>query len=234
MSIAGGPDIVENGLVLHLDAADQNSYTGSGTLWTDLSGNGNNGTLTNGPTFNSSNRGSVVFDGTDDYIICGSGSVYNLGNNFTLNSWVYPTEVGDSWGDEIFSLATRATVPYIAYGLEWMDTYKFSASIGNTSNQVVGCATNNTFSINQWYNVVETYDGSSIKIYVNGILENSTASVSTVLYGTNILTIGIWYYNITFRNALKGRISNIGLYNRALSASEIAQNYNATKGRYGL
>ena len=68
MSIAGGPDIVENGLVLHLDAADSNSYPGSGTVWTDLSGNGYNGTLTNGPTFSSSNRGGIVLDGTNDYI----------------------------------------------------------------------------------------------------------------------------------------------------------------------
>ena len=71
MSISGGPDIVENGLVLHLDAADTNSYPGSGTLWTDLSGNGNNGTLTNGPAYSSNNKGYFSFDGTDDYVDTG-------------------------------------------------------------------------------------------------------------------------------------------------------------------
>ncbi len=67
MSVYGGPDIVTNGLVLHLDAANSKSYLGSGTTWNDLSGNGNNATLTNGPSFSNSNRGSIVFDGTNDY-----------------------------------------------------------------------------------------------------------------------------------------------------------------------
>ena len=234
MSASINPDIITDGLVLCLDAGNSASYPGSGTLWTDLSGNGNNGTLTNGPTYSSANKGGIVFDGTNDYVICGSGSQYNLGNNFTLSSWVYPTQVGHAWGDEIFSLATTNVSPYVAYGLEWMDTYKFNASIGNTLNVTKGISTTNTFSLNQWYNVVETYDQASIKIYVNGILENSLSVTDTVKYGTNILTIGTWYYDINPNNALTGRISNIGLYNRALISSEISQNYKATKGRYGL
>jgi len=68
MSVRGGPDIVENGLVLYLDAANRRSYPGSGTTWFDLSGNGNNGTLTNGPTFDSANGGSISFDGVNDYV----------------------------------------------------------------------------------------------------------------------------------------------------------------------
>ena len=68
MSLSRGPKIVTNGLVLYLDAANKKSYPGSGTTWTDLSGNNNTGTLTNGPTFDSNNGGSIVFDGTNDYV----------------------------------------------------------------------------------------------------------------------------------------------------------------------
>ncbi len=86
MSVISGPNIVTNGLVLHLDAANTKSYSGSGTTWTDLSGNGNNGTLTNGPTFDSANYGSVVHDGVDDYIV---GNTPVTGNtNATMTGFV--------------------------------------------------------------------------------------------------------------------------------------------------
>ena len=79
MAGASGPDLVQNGLVLALDASDRNSYPGSGTTWRDMSGNSNNGTLTNGPTFNSANGGSIVFDGSDDYAqITTSGIINNI------------------------------------------------------------------------------------------------------------------------------------------------------------
>jgi hypothetical protein len=77
--------IVTSGLVLALDAADKNSYPGSGTTWTDLSGNGNNGTLVNGPTFSSANGGSIVFDGVDDYVTCGTNSS-TLVSSMTISS----------------------------------------------------------------------------------------------------------------------------------------------------
>ena len=68
MAFNFSPKIVTNGLVLALDAANTKSYPGSGTVWSDLTPNGNNGALTNGPTFNSANGGSIVFDGTNDYL----------------------------------------------------------------------------------------------------------------------------------------------------------------------
>jgi hypothetical protein len=91
MSIGYGPRVVTDGLVLALDAADTNSYPGSGTTWNDLSGNGNTGTLTNGPTYSSDNGGSIVFDGTNDYVPL----VNNLGDpqQFTIEFWAYPTEL---------------------------------------------------------------------------------------------------------------------------------------------
>ena len=86
MSAQTGPTIIKDGLVLALDAADLGSYPGAGTVWSDLSGNTNNGTLTNGPTFDANNGGSVVFDGVDDYALLGSS--VTLGNTFTINTFV--------------------------------------------------------------------------------------------------------------------------------------------------
>jgi hypothetical protein len=92
MSGKTGPDIIESGLVLCLDAANKNSYRGSGTTWTDLSGNGNNGTLTNGPTFSAGNQGSIVFDGVDDYVEVSNASSLNASTQ-TISVWYNATTV---------------------------------------------------------------------------------------------------------------------------------------------
>jgi hypothetical protein len=227
-------EVVKEGLVLHLDAGNTASYPGNGTNWIDLTGSGNNGTLTNGPTFDSANGGSILFDGTNDYVNLGSNSSYNLSNNFTLSCWVNPSQLGHGNGDELCSLATGSPAPYISYGLEWMDTGRFRFSIGNTSNQFLNYLSNSTYSLNNWYNVVGTYDGSTIRLYVNNVLQNSTSVSTTVTYSANQMTVGTWFYDISPSNALTGRISHVKIYNRALTASEIQQNFNATRGRYGL
>ena len=87
MALSHSPRIVTNGLVLALDAANIKSYPGSGTTWTDLSGIGNNGTLTNGPTYSSANGGSLVFNGTDNYVSLPANSI-NTNADLTLNYWV--------------------------------------------------------------------------------------------------------------------------------------------------
>jgi hypothetical protein len=87
MGIFRGPNIVRSGLALALDAADKNSYRGTGTTWKDLSGNAYNGTLTNGPTFSNINGGTIVFDGTNDYVSIPSNSNFNNGNNITVEAW---------------------------------------------------------------------------------------------------------------------------------------------------
>ena len=86
MGVSGGPDIIQDGLVFEVDASDRNSYPTTGTTWFDLSGNRNNGTLTNGPTFNSANGGSIVFDGTNDFVNCGT-SFTNLTTQLSINLW---------------------------------------------------------------------------------------------------------------------------------------------------
>jgi len=234
MATEYSPQTVTNGLVLYLDAANPRSYVSGSTNWYNLANTTISGSLINGPTFSSANLGSIVFDGTNDYVTLGSSSIFTLDNNFTLNSWVYPTNVGSAFGDEIFSLATGVASPYVSYGLEWMDNYKFRFSIGNTSNTFLNYPSTDTYTLNNWYNVVGIYNGSTAILYVNGVLQNSTSVSTTIKYADNILTIGTWNYDVSPSNAITGRIPIIQLYNRALSQTEINQNFNALRGRYGI
>jgi len=87
MAASLGPKITTNGLVLAIDAADKNSYPGSGTVWTDLSGNRNTGTLNNGPTYNSLVGGNILLDGTDDYVSVENNTILNP-SNITVSIWV--------------------------------------------------------------------------------------------------------------------------------------------------
>ena len=96
MSTVQSGHIVTDGLVLALDAANAKSYPGSGTTWSDLSGNRNTGTLTNGPTFNSGNGGGIVFDGVDDYVDCGNSSTLQI-NQGTISAWVKTSSPGSSF-----------------------------------------------------------------------------------------------------------------------------------------
>ena len=228
MAISGGPDIVEDGLVLHLDAADKNSYAGSGTSIYDLSGNGHVGTLTNGPTFNSVNRGYFTFDGANDYINQPSPSL-NL-TNFSFSAWINGSGV-------IFGSGVQET---------WPRWWQFKESeFRFRPTQVIGNGINYTISIpspitNQWNMVSYVRNSSTMYAYQNGILVSTYNSFPT----NALVTHTNWgqfvgkskqdYNQYTNELFFTGNISNVSMYNRALSASEILQNYNATKGRFGL
>ena len=223
MSIAGGPDIVENGLVLHLDAADLNSYSGSGTVWTDLSGNGNNGTLTNGPTFNSSNRGCIVFDGSNDYTLLSNGILSGSGD-FTVNQFLSHTSgtIGTTFGN-----FTSGNLQ-VFYGTNFIGMW-----LNNTSTYLGTSPWNTTLSDYTTMPVMITAlrSGTTTRFYINGILKKTGSSSDTIGTASAQFRVGI---NTINTEAFNGKIFNTQIYNRALSATEILQNYNATKGRYGL
>jgi hypothetical protein len=222
-----------NGLVLCLDAGNRKSYPGSGTTWTDLSGRGNNGTLTNmdGTNLNSANGGSLTFDGTNEYVSCGPSSNLSLGSgNFTINCWVYPTNTTSN------TIVTSRVIKslsnlYWTFGIDNTRLLFQSRTSGGT--QYFALSNTSTVSTNNWYNTVAVRLNNVITVYVNGI-----AGPTTVNDGGNNLTeqyIGIGIFNFTgFENNFSGNISNFSVYNRALTASEIQQNYNALKGRFGL
>ena len=217
--------IVTNGLVLNLDAAKKDSYPGTGTSWRDISGNVNNGTLTNGPTFNSSNGGSIVFDGTNDYVTCGNLTVLQTTVG-TISAWVYPTSGNNSYRGVL--------VKQNAWGLFLFDNNFITYDWGNNQKRDTSVILNN----NTWYYVNMTFTETI-----------GTPSNNAILYinGTAVLTTTVRNSNIGNQNVVLGtgsstpngqeffgRIANAQIYNRVLSSSEITQNYNALKGRFGL
>lgn len=228
MSIAGGPDIVENGLVLHLDAADQNSYTGSGTLWTDLSGNGNNGTLTNGPTFSSSNRGIIVLDGTNDHILITRSVSLEL-QNLSVSWWIKGS--GNQGNYKNTGLGKF-------YNSSWASYDSNTDTFGNSNIKcyVYNGTTDGKVTIsgvldNTWHNICWTYNGTVITAYKDGLTVGSANLTGPIVYSSSgNLAIGS-YNNSLFFN---GQHSNTQVYNRSLLASEVLQNFNALKGRFGL
>ena len=223
---AGGLSIVTSGLVLALDAADKLSYPGSGTSWFDLSGNNTTGTLTNGPTFSAGNMGSVVFDGVDDYI--SFSSLLDTTANVSVEMWFYNTQT--SGESTLLSNGYGSTTGYIiGLGLCSSGITTLNVTFGGIACGVVTA----TVSTNTWYQMVFTKSSSSNVLYTNGI-QQSTASRNcnspaggTIIGDTYAPRGGVGGF-------YKGNIAISRMYNRALSAAEVLQNYNAVKSRFGL
>ena len=235
MSFHYSPKVVTNGLVLYLDAGNPTSYVSGSTNWKDLSRSMISGSLINGPTFSSANNGSIVFDGVDDYVNCGTQPFLNPTGGITLGCWVYFSnnnrrEIFVGKGDGSGASSTQ-------YWIEKTSGNNFllllSVVIGSTPTD--SRLTLNDFIIqnNQWYYVCLTYDKQTYKGYVNGIQNSQTISMNFDIHTTS-RNLGIGRLgDLNYLNLL-GRISNTQIYNRALSASEVLQNYNATKTRFGL
>jgi hypothetical protein len=213
-------NIVTNGLVFLLDAGYIPSYSRSGTTWSDLSGNGNNGTLTNGPTFSSDNGGSIVFDGVNDYAPIGTSQFPFGTSSGTLSSWARTSTVSGSWRW------------IVSYGSPNIPQARF-IGINNSTYYFGGYGDDITASgviLNTWFNMVGVYNGTNASIYINGVLVSGPTAKSWNTVAGNA-QIGRQISNIEHWN---GRISNVFIYNRALTATEVLQNYNAQKGRFGL
>lgn len=225
--------VVTNGVVLALDAADPNSYPGSGTTWADISGNSNNGTLINGPTFSSTKGGSIVFDGVDDRV--SRSQALNTGQNFTVSAWIYPTLLGTTRraivGNSYNYIGRNGWFISTGSGLN-----TFFLSVGADSSFRVAAA--NTLTLNMWQYItgVVTDGGGSITLYLNSNATTTAASVitsGTITYSQPQLNIGFRDVGGT-TDPYTGNIATVQVYNRALSASEVQQNYNAQKTRFGL
>jgi hypothetical protein len=219
MSFVHSPKIVTDGLVLALDAGNTKSYPGSGITWFDKSGNTNNGTLTNGPTFSSANGGSIVFDGVDDCIVVNSNANILSKTSYTKISWFYITSYlyniisGGNSGQHAFWLAGTNKL-HAGHNGQW------STVVSTTS-----------LSLNTWYFGAVTFNTSTgWVLYVNGTQESTSSSTATYI-GDDEILIGAYG---TGSNVFAGRIAVAQVYNRVLSASEIQQNFNATRGRYGI
>lgn len=233
-TIEGGGKIVRNGLVLYLDAGNPNSYGGGGfTIWNDLTYFKNNGTLINGPTYNSNNGGSIVFDGTNDFIQINNSNSLNPTQTITLCSWAKYNGIYSGNNSPIIFKKNNGSSYFEQYVLAFNGNGSIGLGLGNGSNNQ-SITTPSTYT-NQIVNVVGIIDTitSSLKIYINGILKVSGLTIySSMSTSTSPLVIGA--YNQPFTGFMGGNIYNTSIYNRVLNPSEILQNYNSTKSRFGL
>ena len=217
-----------DGLIFSLDAANFRSYSGSGLTSYGLVG-GIGATLVNGTGYTSDGGGSFVFDGTNDYVIT-SANVGPLGANpRTICIWFYMPSAqsknvygyGQGITGSIFDIITWDNSGYNrVIGHYWTGGYD---TIGTLPSR-------NTLNVPGWNFVVHTYNGSTVSLYTNTVFSNSTNLNLTTLDGP--LTLGKGTYN--GYDHFTGKVSNIQIYNRVLTTAEILQNYNATKGRFGL
>ena len=222
--------VIEDSLVLNVDASNSNSYSGSGTTWTDLTGNGYNGTLINGPTYDSNDSGSIVTDGSNDYVLFGPlPYVGTSSSNLTWELWVNPS---DSDGN-VMSMSNSNpqggwNMPPIA-----ASDSKFIAKKWN--NRILYA--DDTYSQGTWYHVVLTWDynNRTQSLYVNGVLNDSQSGINYGASGSdNYIFLGDDNPGANNTGMFGGKYGAFRVYNKALSVSEILTNFNSTKNKYGL
>ena len=225
MGFYRGPHTVTDGLVLSLDAGNTKSYPGSGTTWFDKSGNGNNGTLTNGPTFSSLNGGSIVFDGSNDYIDISTSP--NLTNPLTICAFVNTSFITGS-NQVIYGPSANGSDNWLSVSNNKVQILATQAS--DVNNFAITGTT--VIQANTWYYITGIVNINAVSLYINGVFEAASSAQAFTAGGWNSTArIG---QRATGQFPFNGRIAYVQGYNKALSAQEILQNYNATKSRFGL
>jgi len=221
MGTAYNANIVTDGLVLCLDAANPRSYPLSGTSWNDLSGNGNNGTLTNGPSYTSNNRGGIVLDGANDIVVMSTASSIPIEGPGTLDVWGSYAAVSSTYNLITLMLASSGIQIGMISGNGRVWKYGGSTLLTYT-NPTINTITNWTLSFN----------GANLIMYINGILNNSTTTAANQTGSSPTIRLGS--YNNVGSQPFNGTIYASKIYDRVLTASEVRQNFNATRGRYGI
>jgi hypothetical protein len=218
--------IVSDGLVFYIDAANPRSYSGTGLTANGLVG-GIGATLINGVGFTSSNNGSFIFDGSDDRINLPINPSLDISESITLESFIYPTAYKNIGGPGSFIISKPDS-----YYLELSPEGKIRLAFISLSSEIYYDG-NNTVSLNSWSHIVVTRDknNSTINIYFNGTLDRSLGSITGNIKVQQIYAVMMGSFSGGDYQFF-GRIANAKIYNRALTAQEILQNYNATKGRY--
>ena len=233
--------IITNGLVLCLDAANPNSIVSGSTVWNDLSKSANKGTLTNGPIYNSANGGSLLFDGNDDFVTL--GNVLNFGlNSCTLNVWLKINSTWASGSLVLFSKALAGAQNY-RYAFAVTQTLQLYAFVQGNGGTDITPTTVSTLNIGQWYMCTMVINrASNIQLYINGVLQTLSGDATISQWNNldfqsiNPLRIGSYTGgdNVSVVAPFKGNIAHTLMYFKGLSATEVLQNYNVTKSRFGL
>ena len=212
-------NIVKSNLVLNLDSSNSVSYPTTGTTWTDLSGNGNHGTLVNGPTFDSTSK-SIDFDGTNDYATINSVRNQIIGTTpFTINMLIKFNSFLDAFNC-FFGVNTSSGANRLLLGVDTVGAI-------NVVKNGVDEYSPSLLSLNQWYNISLSNSSSGVpNLYVNGVLVPSIDAISTIPFANNdTWTIGAEYDNTSLSDYIDSNISQVSIYNKALSQSEVLQNY---------
>jgi hypothetical protein len=239
MSVNYNPKIITDGLSLCLDAANPKSYPGSGTTWTDLSGSGNNGTLVNGPSYSSANKGTFAFDGVNDYVALPT-NFFNFPSisNFSISLWFKSSQTTGAtlFGQQNSSNPSSASgwVPVIylrSDGLVRAEPFW----TGSVNNAILST---NALNDDTWHNVTTTFGSGVHKLYIDGIFNSQQSGLSLTSYtSVYYYFLGAGYASST-RNLgniyLSGEISNFDFYSITLTESEVRQNFQALRGRYGI
>ena len=217
MALSHSPSIVTNGLIFCIDAANPRSYPGTGTNWFQLSGNDNTGAITNGPTYNSANLGSLSFDGVDDYVDFPA----NLGTmaNYTIMFWARRD------AENRMPVAARTNTAFYWYG---DNSWKYQHG-GVNGEYYYSKPT--SIPLNTWGCYCVVYDGSNVSIYRQGVYQGQQSTTGTADWSVG-LRVGWWQPGGAYD--WQGLISNVMMYNIALTADQVTQNFNALRGRYGI
>jgi hypothetical protein len=220
---------ITRGLVLSLDAADKNSYPGSGTTWKDLTENNITGTLTNSPTYSTSNGGNFGFS-TNRYVIMAENSALNT-QTPSVEVWIKTNNTNQNgFFFEKGQVNTQYSLFQEGTLIQWRQNFSSGQGLTNLST-----TTATYINTTNWYQIVGTFTSGTRILYINGVQVNSDNQSGTIATNTNGMSIGVYggfngardyYYN--------GSIAIVKIYNRALSATEILSNYNAQKSRFGL
>ena len=221
--VESSASVVTTGLQLYLDAGNASSYPGSGTAWTDLTVNGRNGTLTNGPTYSGTNGGSIVFDGTNDYVQC-TGSLTVTAATFV--TWIRRNGNQGQYDGILFSRGTNTTgMNFQAsnqLGYHWNDA-------GNTYNWQSGL----TIPDATWCMIAVSVTSTAATAYLCQTGGTTTAT-NTVNHSSSLLNDIKLAVDDAAARYFNGNIAIALLYNIALSAGQVSTNFEADRGRFGV
>ena len=246
MGVSAGPDLIQDGLILSVDGADNVSYSDSGTTWTDLI-NSRNGTLTNSPSFITDKGGAIDFDGSNDYVTFGDDDAFSFGDGindsaFSIDAWINMDDATNfvvlvkgaynDTGEFHFRGNSSDKLHLVVY-----DGAAYQAQLPDALTSYEG----------QWINVTATYNGvggssanAGIKIYINSVVQSTAAATGGGIYtamenGSGALETGRFSTNQGGSyNYSNGKIACIRLYGKELSQNEINQNFNTQKTRFGV
>ena len=228
MALAHNPRVVTDSLVLCLDAANSKSYPGTGTTWTDLSGNGNNGT-NSGVTYSSANGGYFTFDNTNDVSIIANSSSLNMTTGLSIEAWVMFDGNSQDFIFEKGNVNTQYSL--FSHGDDVVFRTKHSGDAGYDSLDITKATLG--VSNNTWHHIVGTWNGTTKQLHIDGVPKNTRSKSGNLVTTTPGAAVGRFggtstgYY-------FGGKIAKVAVYNKGLSADEVAQNFEALRGRFGI